>query len=156
MANCTGTNAQYDTMDKCKGFCSGLPVGTAADMAGDTLGCRIYHAGAAATNATLHCPHAGPTGGDNDPKGTTGTCGEPCDAFCKVAGVICPSVFSSAAACATACSNFAADPGTYNDTDTNKNDLDCRVYHLTNAAASASAAATHCPHIATVSAICTM
>jgi hypothetical protein len=128
-------------------------------MSGDTLGCRLYHATAAATNPILHCPHAGPTGGDNDPMGTTGTCGEPCDAFCTVAAVVCTGanqVFATNAACITACKAFKADTGTYNDTDTNKNDLDCRVYHLTNAAASASAAATHCPHIGATSAICTM
>jgi hypothetical protein len=156
LTNCTGNLAQYDAVDKCKGFCSGLPAGTSGDTSGDTLGCRLTHATLAAANPTLHCPHAGPTGGDNDPKGTTGTCGEPCDAFCKVALMICPTVFTDMTACATACSGFKADTGTYNDTDTNKNDLDCRVYHLTNAAASASAAATHCPHIAATSAICTM
>ncbi len=34
-------------------------------MEGDTLGCRLYHGGAPAiTDPVLHCPHAGPTGGD--------------------------------------------------------------------------------------------
>jgi hypothetical protein len=61
-ANCTGANSQYIDNATCLGMCANLPVGTTADMAGDTLGCRTYHAGAAASNATLHCPHAGPTG----------------------------------------------------------------------------------------------
>jgi hypothetical protein len=147
-------------MDKCLGFCPGLPVGTSADKSGDTLGCRIYHAGLAASDPTTHCPHAGPTGGDISPTGTAGVCGEPCPAFCAVALQVCngmngvPQTFPDMNTCMTACQGFAADTAPYNDTDTTKNDLFCRVYHLTNAAASTSAAVTHCPHIATVSSAC--
>jgi hypothetical protein len=33
-------------------------------MGGNTLECRIYHAGVAAGDAAFHCPHAGPTGAE--------------------------------------------------------------------------------------------
>jgi len=34
------------------------------DAAGDSVGGRLYHAGAALADAPLHCPHAGPGGAD--------------------------------------------------------------------------------------------
>src|SRR5512140_1227584 len=54
-ANCTGANMQYANMDSCMGSCMGLPVGAAADTKGNTMGCRIYHAGAAKGDPGLHC-----------------------------------------------------------------------------------------------------
>jgi hypothetical protein len=33
------------------------------DTGGDTRECRIYHLGAAAGDAALHCPHASSDGG---------------------------------------------------------------------------------------------
>lgn len=159
MTNCTGTNAQFSGMDTCMGFCAAYPAGTAADTSGDTLGCRTYHAGAAAgsaANATTHCPHAGPTGGDKDPKGTAGICGEPCTAFCEAAAKICPTTFADMTVCKTACDGFKADTAAYSISDTMTNDMGCRFYHLSAASASTAAATTHCPHIATVSTQCTM
>ncbi len=76
-ANCTAANAMYGGAAECMASCMHFPAGTAADMSGNTLGCRIYHADAAATNASLHCRHAGP-GGD-------GACGMNCEGFCAVA-----------------------------------------------------------------------
>ena len=62
--NCTGANAQYPDAAHCTATCAKFPPGALADMANNTLGCRIYHAGAPSmSNATLHCPHAGPGGG---------------------------------------------------------------------------------------------
>ena len=63
--NCTGDNAQYTDMADCLAYCAsaGWPAGTDGDQSGNTLACRTYHSGGPATmNATLHCPHAGPTG----------------------------------------------------------------------------------------------
>jgi hypothetical protein len=161
MANCTAANAQYSSMDACMGTCKGFTaVGTLADKSGDTLGCRLYHGGAPAmaTPAT-HCPHAGPTGGDMDPKGTAGVCGEPCTAFCSIAMAVCTQAnkqFADTATCLTACQTFKADTAAYSTADTTKNDMGCRFYHLTVASSSAANATTHCPHIVAASPVCTM
>jgi hypothetical protein len=158
MANCTGTNAQYTSNDICKGVCAGFTApGMLGDTTGDTLGCRIYHAGAAAGNPMLHCPHAGPSGGDKDPNGTAGQCGEPCTAFCSIAMHSCTGANQqfggSMATCMTACKTFPASPAPYTDSITSTNTLDCHIYHL-SAASTAAGAATHCPHIVPGSSVC--
>jgi len=63
-AACTGADAQYADATDCMTQCTaaGWTAGAASDTAGNTIGCRIYHATAAsasATAATTHCPHAG-------------------------------------------------------------------------------------------------
>jgi hypothetical protein len=162
MTNCTGANAQYADMGACMGTCAGFPKGALADTSGDTLGCRIYHGGAPAMgDPTMHCPHAGPTGGDKDPTDTNaGSCGEACDAFCNIAMTVCTGTnaqFTDMTACMTTCKGFTADTSDYNSTDfTSKNDYGCRMYHLTAASEGGPAAATHCPHIGAESPVCTM
>jgi hypothetical protein len=62
LANCMADlNAYADEAD-CLTQCAEWYPGTATDTAGDTVGCREYHAGAAVADAMLHCPHAGPGG----------------------------------------------------------------------------------------------
>lgn len=162
--NCTGTNEQYPTiapataMDSCMGVCAGFPVGTSADMTGDSLGCREYHGGAPAMgDPVTHCPHAGPLGGP-------GMCStmDPCDAFCEIAQAVCTganSQWDSVAACKTDCATFTVPmtngmPTPYTDGDTGKNDLYCRMYHLSAAASSTDNAAVHCGHIIKNSPVC--
>jgi hypothetical protein len=160
MTNCTGALAQFSDMTTCMGTCAGFPAGTLSDKSGDTLGCRIYHGGAAKTDATTHCPHAGPTGGDKDPTDTAaGACGEACDAFCNIALKVCAGqtdAYADMAACMTECKTFKADTADYSTADTSTNDYGCRMYHLTAASADASAAMMHCPHIRATSPVCTM
>lgn len=160
MANCTGANAQYTSEASCMNVCAAFPAGSLADMEGNTLGCRLYHGGAPAVgNATLHCPHAGPSGGDKDVSDTTvGTCGEGCDAFCDVAIAACTGnnvQYATKEACLTECKTFKASAAEFSTGDTDKNDFGCRMYHLTVAATDAASAMTHCPHIKAVSATCT-
>ena len=65
LAVCTGPNAQWASLADCMTGCASFPVGTLADEAGNTLGCRINHvinASQSPAAATLHCPHTGPTG----------------------------------------------------------------------------------------------
>jgi hypothetical protein len=155
IANCTGANEQYKSMDSCMGVCAGLPPGTIADMGGDTLGCRLYHGGGPAKAAPdMHCPHAGPSGGDKDPGGSAGTCGEPCDGFCDAALKVCPMAYADKAACQTECKTFKVDAASYSTADTDKNDYGCRMYHLSVAATDAMSATMHCPHIVAASAVC--
>jgi hypothetical protein len=45
-------------------MCATWAEGTEGDTTGDSVQCRIYHAGGpAAGDPGLHCPHAGPDGG---------------------------------------------------------------------------------------------
>ena len=139
MANCTGDAAQYADIATCKRLCADLPLGDAGDTGGDTVACRMYHAGAPAMqSASFHCPHAGPFGGE--------VCGTRCGAFCLLAGSACPTEYD-AGACDAACGTkfrFAPDAGESPAGPTSGNTLNCREYHLVAAFGDPG---THCPHI---------
>lgn len=66
-ASCTGDNAQWDSMADCLAYCgdAGWDAGTPGATSGNTIACRIYHAGVAGMPgmALAHCPHTGPSGG---------------------------------------------------------------------------------------------
>ena len=105
------------------------PAGS--EGAGNTLSCRIKHAGLAAgspTNATTHCPHAGPTG--------AGVCGTLCENYCYLASKNCTGnnvLYATDAACMTACAGIGGEGGfatTGAFGDTTGNTLQCRVYHV--------------------------
>ena len=141
---CTGDNAQYATEAACLSYCGTwamIPAGKTGDTSGDSIGCRLYHAGVAgmAGNAATHCPHAGPTGG--------GVCGTLCDNYCQLAMTNCTggnALYGSDAACMTACSAYDADgaPG-----DADGDTVQCRIYHLGVAGSNLpDSAVTHCPH----------
>ncbi len=152
--NCTGANAQYPAEASnahCLATCASFSLGTAADKTGNTLGCRIYHAGAPAMqDPATHCVHAGP-GGDKTSVAAPGTCGDACTSFCtleiKACGVTGDAggngQYADIPACMTACAGFEKTHlytiGSAGDS------LACRLYHATNAAISGNAA-THCPH----------
>lgn len=63
LANCKDDLNAYTDEPDCLAQCAAWYPGTKEDTAGDTVGCRDYHAGAAMADAMLHCPHAGPGGG---------------------------------------------------------------------------------------------
>src|SRR5262249_44955799 len=108
--------------------------GAAADTSGDTLGCRIYHAGNAAMDPATHCVHAGPSGG--------GHCGTACEGFCSLVVAECPTQYPTAGDCMTTCAGHPADPPVSTAVTTG-NSRSCRIYH---AVAAASDPTTHCPH----------
>jgi hypothetical protein len=148
-ANCTAANAQYggaDATATCMANCAKFPMGTAADMSGNTLGCRNYHAGAAMTNPGVHCTHAGPGG--------AGMCGDNCLGFCNLVQTACtganPSPYADMGACMTACGGFATTPA-YSAMTTSGNSFACRLYHATQAV---SLPAPHCMHVGAVSPTC--
>ena len=122
--NCTGANAQYPDENTCLSLCeaAGWELGEVGAQDGDTIACRTYHAGAlAAEDATTHCPHAGPTGGNQ--------CGTWCDVYCALNLTMCTgrnAQYTDDAACQTACATFA-DTGEVGDDmgDT----VQCRIYH---------------------------
>jgi hypothetical protein len=163
-ANCTGANAQYPDMAHCMGTCSKFPVGALTDTGGqNTLGCRLYHSQNAAKpgqTPEVHCPHAGPGGAaiSNAADTLAGVCGDPCTSFCTLEIATCGSLdtpiagitaqYQNAAACMTSCGTGTtgySKANTYSLTAMGDS-LACRLYHVTNAAVSAGAAAMHCPH----------
>jgi hypothetical protein len=139
MHNCTGPTmmadggaglADFSSLNACMNACAKLPLGSAGDQSGNTVGCRTYHAMLAAANPMLHCPHAGMSGG--------GVCGDRCTNFCLLATSICTTadgvtmpVFASNADCTGKCGQppFQFVPAIAEmvvDTPT----LNCAFYHL--------------------------
>lgn len=148
---CKDDNAQYpaEPAGTCLGFCKATALGEKTDgtETGNTVACRQYHAGAAKMSAAIHCPHAGPSGGN--------ACGTPCEAFCGAALKTCTGAqqaFADETACMAECGAFPGlDMTPYSAKVTTGNSLACRLYHLTVATADP---ATHCPHIKTDSPVC--
>jgi hypothetical protein len=111
MKNCTGATmsvdggvglADYSSKTACLNACAKMPLGNVGDQTGNTVGCRTYHANAAAGAPGLHCPHASMSGG--------GMCGDRCMSFCALATSICTTadgvtapVFSSNSDCLSKC-----------------------------------------------------
>ena len=128
--NCTAANLMYANTAECMATCLKFPEGTVADTGGNTLGCRLYHAGNAggsAANANTHCRHAGP-GGD-------GVCGANCEGFCTIVQGSCSTQaqppYASMGACMTACAGYPAQPAYV--ANATGNNLACRLYHATAA-----------------------
>lgn len=145
--NCgAAADKQYNDMAGCMASCAFMPVGSAADTQGNTLGCRTYHGGApAAGNPTLHCPHAGP-GGD-------GACGMNCAGFCQLVMGSCTGAnvaYASTAECMTACGTFATGVR-YNTQIQTGASFACKLYHATVAS---TLPAVHCPHVKATGAPC--
>ena len=144
MANCTTTNSQYGSMQNCLDSCSHFAMGTLNQTSGNTLGCRLYHAGAAQAAPTTHCVHAGPGGG--------GMCGATlCEGFCAIGVAVCPTQAGNANQCPTRCAGYTALGTPYNSSIQSGDTQECRLYHVT---AAATDPGTHCPHVAMNSATC--
>jgi len=146
--NCTVANLMYGNNDECLATCLRFNEGASSDTGGNTLGCRLYHAGNAggpAANADTHCRHAGP-GGD-------GVCGANCEGFCTIVQGNCASQpnppYASMGACMTACAGYAAQPAYV--ANATGNNLACRLYHATAASANPGL---HCAHTGMVSTTC--
>jgi hypothetical protein len=131
MASCSATaDQQYTTLANCMNSCKAMPLGAASDTSGDTLGCRIYHAKAAAGNPGTHCPHAGPGG--------NGVCGADCAGYCQIALMYCTGanqIYTDANDCMTTCMAFP-DTLRFNVTDATvmaSNSQACLLYHAQEA-----------------------
>jgi len=125
-------------MASCNLTCSAFPLGTDADVGGNTLGCRIYHATAAPSNVSYHCPHAGPSGGT--------VCGSICEAYCNISLAACTTTankfFADYPTCWKTCVNYNSTGYYAGATGTGAN-VECKLYHATAALADPT---THCPH----------
>ena len=60
--NCKNDLNLYNDMQNCLDQCAPWYPGVKGDTAGNSIGCRDYHAGVALGDPDLHCPHAGPGG----------------------------------------------------------------------------------------------
>jgi len=111
------------------------------------LGCRIYHAGVAASQSgfTVHCDHASIMGGN--------MCGTWCTSYCNNAinGPCSNNTYLSMAACTAACNSF---PTTFaqggSDISANTpakwaNNVQCRMYHMAFPSMNGGQT-THCQH----------
>jgi hypothetical protein len=144
MQNCANANAEYTDLNTCKAMCANFAVGDAGEQSGNSLACRLAHAGLAAGNPAVHCRHAGPTGG--------GVCGtSTCTDWCELDRAQCPSVYASQSDCETACAGFAVVADAGDIALVTGNTFNCRIYHLE---AAYSDPTTHCDHTAVVSARC--
>jgi hypothetical protein len=163
MAECADSFAQYETLDQCRAVCKALPLGTLADLSGNTVGCRKYHSYNALVDPATHCPHTGP-GGD-------GFCGSPdaasattftgnCESYCLLAAKACNATivrladedtfggnFKSQGACQKACGELSgAEPdAAYAVVPAPEGpSLQCRLLHVSRALVSKAAALDEC------------
>jgi hypothetical protein len=139
MENCTGTNSEYLSVSNCQKF-----IG---QTDGDVAACRLDAAKAAASNPTVECPKAGPLGDCPEQPAS-----DICNFFCSAYQTICDATGhpydDGADDCISQCSKFkyVTAPGgdvsgdTYGTGDT----LNCRMYHIENAASIDPTV--HCPH----------
>jgi len=140
LANCGGDAAQYVDLPTCLAMCKALPLGAKGDTSGNTIACRMYHAGALAKQSpNFHCPHAGPYGGT--------VCGTRCGAFCTLAGAQCASAFGGEAGtcdanCGTAF-DYTPDAAENPQGPTAGDTLNCREHELEQAFGDP----THCANI---------
>lgn len=144
-ASCSAANAQYASEAACNTYCARARTapefwseGTAGATGGNAVACRTTHAGLATSNAALHCPHAGPSGGN--------ACGDWCENYCDLALAACTGanqLFADRATCLTQCATL---PATGVPNATSGNTVQCRIYHLGVASSSAANATVHCPH----------
>lgn len=128
--------AQYPSTAACLSYCAsaaGWPAGMTGATTGNTIACRLYHAGAAAADPMTHCPHAGPTGGN--------ICGSWCENYCQLMARNCTGANSvyDAATCMSKCAMIPTN-GAANDSAGNT--VQCRITQLGLAA---SDPATYCP-----------
>lgn len=155
--NCTVELEEYPNKDTCLNMCRRMDNGPAGALTGNTVECRAAHAALAATELDKkvdHCLAAGPLG--------NGTCGDLCGAFCALNLAYCvpPRVgiaaYASPSECLTECNKLPFEKLSQSAyfVVSEKNNLNCRDYHLQAAYRSDSAALTHCSHTSVNSTTC--
>jgi hypothetical protein len=131
--------SEYANEADCLSNCMQWPVGTEADIEGDSLGCRLYHVTVASqTEPDMHCPHAGPAG--------AGICiaelAPDCDTYCADFMANCTGdlyTYEDNDDCLEQCGTWY--PGTAKDTAGHT--VGCHTYH---AGAAMAGPEEHCPH----------
>lgn len=137
--SCNDYNAYANAQD-CMDHCGQWPVGAETDTAGDTLGCRIYHATVAGTaEPDVHCPHAGPNGGGVCSAADAPACVDYCDTYFDNCTEDL-NAYVDMDDCLAQCEPWY--PGTTGDTAGNT--VGCRTYHA--GAPAVGDPELHCPH----------
>lgn len=155
--SCTGELQEYPSRDTCLNMCRRMDNGPVGALTGNTVECRAAHAALALTEPTKlveHCLAAGPLG--------NGTCGDACGVFCALNLAYCvpPRVgiaaYASPSECLTECNKLPFEQLQQSAyfVVSEKNNLNCRDYHLQAAYRNDSSAITHCSHTSVNSTTC--
>ena len=157
MNNCKDPDYVYASRDACTGVCQAFVqlnlVGDPQQAIGNTLNCRLKQATAAGPTGepAQYCPSAGPGG--------NGVCGSNCEGYCYLMMQICPAEFAtdqfqnSLSYCLAQCANIPVLDAGFDADQQSGNTINCRLYHVSAAAAAAVAGlddqtALHCTHAA--------
>jgi hypothetical protein len=150
---CTGDNAVYESEEQCLAVCEVFEPGTGTDNGPNTVGCRNYHAGSAATAPGTHCKHAGPSGDGHcgaymEAENRSGNCESYCLLLETACGEEADYPFASQEDCESTCQEDFAETGAADDSgysvDTAAEDpssLQCRTLHAARALTDDSACA---------------
>jgi hypothetical protein len=153
MANCVGSFQVYANSVQCLNLCRAMAPGTAGDLTGNTLQCRLSNARLALETAEpeSHCPQAGPGGAAAPVPAESGgesaagpSCSTNCEGLCSAMLAICPEQYTSLPGCLEECA-VVPDLGGYNISVGQGNSVQCRLFHL---GAAAAAPDPHCLHAA--------
>jgi hypothetical protein len=138
MTNCQGQDAVYSSRDGCLTLCANMPAGERGATFGNSVQCRMHAAELAPAEPAFYCPGAGPGG--------NGVCGDNCESFCQLVGLVCSGENAGYAdddACWSDCTALP-DLGTFTiDPAPRGAMVQCRLYHLTNATLEPDR---HCSH----------
>lgn len=154
--NCTGDDQQYpDGGGVCQRICGMIPAGEAGVAQGDTIACRNVSISATKDEQDPNAKHDECVGGGIAAKQCTGN--DPCQAFCDVDLVACPTSltkYTDVNDCVSKCHNWGQG-FTGPILDSTGNTLQCRVYHLElSQTGDPNDLTTHCPHTGDDSARC--
>lgn len=137
LENCTGTNAVYNDMEGCLGFCRFLEPGDSLEPEPNTVACRLQQAEFADREPDVHCAAAGPGGAD--------VCGSDCDAYCTVFPEVCPDdyLYGSTEQCLAACAGLIDQDSFDVKRDHDGDTIECRLVHTVS---STTLPDLHCGH----------
>src|SRR6187399_870089 len=137
----------YATYENCLGVCEQLPPGDFNEPGGNTVACRLNAAHAASHVDPLEreqmCQAAGPGG--------NGACGTNCESYCWLAERVCGEVLASLRDCQATCEalgdseRFSVGNSPGAELDHSGDTVQCRLVHLSSAAADSQLAEVHCP-----------
>lgn len=153
LANCVGSFQVYANRVQCLNLCRVMTPGSAGELTGNTVQCRLGNARLALETAEpeSHCPQAGPGGAAAPVPAESGgealaglSCSTNCEGLCSAMLAICPEQYTSLPGCLAECGGVP-DLGGYNISVGQGNSVQCRLFHL---GAAAAAPDPHCLHAA--------